>query len=524
MSCSKRFLPELTIEVTKYLQNDYSTLYSCILVNRFWCHLATPLLWENPFSIRTENYNFIEIYLQFSNDDFKTKLKEYNIINNSLSSKTLFNYPSFLKYLNIHKLIISVQEWYDAFNIKASKSENSVLDLDFKRLICISLFRIFIENEVNLYTLEIEIDFINNNCYYPCLNDILELILQNTNFIHNIRNLNFFIESIVDYSREFALTKYRILQIINLHQNLKKILLGHDNLHLYQELLSSEDLYNCSNTLNTIIFYCINFNYITNLNRIFDQLNGLKSVHIIDCLSLNNYFAQQIINLTKPFKLKSLSIREISESEIESLKLLIQKSCDYLENFGYGGSKYEIYDSLLEQQILGLIITCCKNIKFLNLIIDDNQQKIYQEFNLIENIKQNLNYLSITINNIECSSILLQNLGQTIPSKLEYLHLYLNWIRECDIEVFLKNSQDTFIKKLLIRSIYNQKDILPTIKKYLFKKRRVKYLAIDVIYNMYDKISFSLKDETKEFKLNDVIVQSYHSLVINKLNFIKEVY
>ncbi|CAB5198261.1 unnamed protein product [Rhizophagus irregularis] len=399
MSCSKRFLPELTIEVTKYLQNDYSTLYSCILVNRFWCHLATPLLWENPFSIRTENYNFIEIYLQFSNDDFKTKLKEYNIINNSLSSKTLFNYPSFLKYLNIHKLIISVQEWYDAFNIKASKSENSVLDLDFKRLICISLFRIFIENEVNLYTLEIEIDFINNNCYYPCLNDILELILQNTNFIHNIRNLNFFIESIVDYSREFALTKYRILQIINLHQNLKKILLGHDNLHLYQELLSSEDLYNY-----------------------------------------------------------------------------------------------------------------------------DNQQKIYQEFNLIENIKQNLNYLSITINNIECSSILLQNLGQTIPSKLEYLHLYLNWIRECDIEVFLKNSQDTFIKKLLIRSIYNQKDILPTIKKYLFKKRRVKYLAIDVIYNMYDKISFSLKDETKEFKLNDVIVQSYHSLVINKLNFIKEVY
>ncbi|RGB36612.1 hypothetical protein C1646_757918 [Rhizophagus diaphanus] len=520
---SKRFLPELTIEVTKYLQNDYSTLHSCILVNRFWCNLATPLLWENPFSIRTENYNFIEIYLQFLNDDFKTKLKEYNIIKNSLSSKTLFNYPSYLKYLNIHKLIISVQEWYDASNIKATKSENSVLD--FKGLICISLFKIFIENEVNLYTLEIELDNINNNFYYPCFDDILELILQNTNFIHNIRNLNFFIESIAYYNRnsdEFAsTTRHHILQIINLHQNLKKILLGHDNLYLCQELLSSEDLYNCSNTLNTIIFYCINFNTITNLNRIFDQLNGLKSVHIIDCLSLNSYFAQQIINLTKPFKLKSLVIREISESEIESLKLLIQKSCDYLENFGYGGSKVEIYNSLLEQQLLGLIITCCKNITFLNLIITNNQQKIYQVFNLIKNIRQNLNYLSITINNFECISILLQNLGQIIPSKLEYLHLYLDCIRECDIEVFLKNSQDTFIKKLLICSIYNQEDILPTIKKYIFKNRRVKYLAINVIYSMD---IFSLKDVTKEFKLNDVIVQSYHSLVIDGLNFIKEVY
>ena len=84
MTCSKLFsgdLPELTYEIIKYFQNDYSILHSCILVNRFWCRLTIPLLWENPFSIPTGNYNFIGIYLNNLNNDFKTKLIEYNIIN-----------------------------------------------------------------------------------------------------------------------------------------------------------------------------------------------------------------------------------------------------------------------------------------------------------------------------------------------------------------------------------------------------------------------------------------------------------
>jgi hypothetical protein len=96
--------------------------------------------------------------------------------------------------------------------------------------------------------------------------------------------------------------------------------------------------------------------------------------------------------------------------------------------------------------------------------------------------------------------------------------LYLYYIRGCDIEVFLKNSQDTFIKKLFICSIYNQENILlPSIKKISFKKRRLSIWLLMFFSSINDKELFSLKDETKEFKLNDVIVQSYHSLVIGSL-------
>ncbi|CAB5206077.1 unnamed protein product [Rhizophagus irregularis] len=121
------------------------------------------------------------------------------------------------------------------------------------------------------------------------------------------------------------------------------------------------------------------------------------------------------------------------------------------------------------EQLLELIMKHCKNIKFLDLNINVNQI-IYSALNLIENIKQNLNYLSIkTYYNKELSSFLLQKLGQIIPPKLEYLDLYLCNVKACDVEVFLKKSQDTFIKKLLIKV----QVILPFIKTYIMKKRRL---------------------------------------------------
>ncbi|PKC55442.1 hypothetical protein RhiirA1_542516 [Rhizophagus irregularis] len=87
---------------------------------------------------------------------------------------------------------------------------------------------------------------------------------------------------------------------------------------------------------------------------------------------------------------------------------------------------------------------------------------------------------------IECSSTILRNLGQILPLKLEYLNLALNIKYIDDFEIFLKNSQNTFIKKLLITNKEIDDDIhdyiLFYIKEYIMKKKRVKYLAIIMIY------------------------------------------
>src|SRR6266496_1672371 len=178
-------LPELIYEIIKYFHNDFSTLHSCILVNRLWCRLAIPLLWENPFSIPTKNYKFIEIYLDnLNDDDFKTKYK----IHNDLPSNTLFNYPSFIKCLDTFNIVSSISKWVKTRN---SDSCYHKYDTDyFKKLINRSLFKIFIENEVNLHTLDIDIDsyFDDDN-----FNDVFELILQNPSFIQSVKNLNLYL-------------------------------------------------------------------------------------------------------------------------------------------------------------------------------------------------------------------------------------------------------------------------------------------------------------------------------------------
>ncbi len=532
MSCSKVFsgdLPELIYKIIKYFQNDFSSLHSCILVNRLWCRLATPLLWEDPFSIPTKNFYFIEIYLHnLNDDDLKTKLDEYKINDDLLPSNTLFNYPSFIKYLNTWKVISSIESWISSTEVvgtlttekKPSSSyfiQDSNTNLyDFIRFINKLLFKIFIENKVSLYTLDIEI----LARYRDYCNDVLELILQNPNFVCNIKKLyiGYFSYSV----DENTLTKKYLSQIINLQKNLKKISFGRKIFPFYQSSLLSLKDSNCSNTLNTIMFYYVDFKNVINLNEVFEQLNVLESVHITFCFSLNAHIIQQFINLTKPFKLKSLLIGEIVQ--VEPYQLLLQKFGDYIENFGLGS-----YDQLLNENFFQLIIKYCRKIKylFLNLRGFRNQQIIYSALNLIENNKQNLNNLLINASdNFQYSSIILQNLGQTLPFKLEYLSLNLLHIKVSEFEVFLKNSQNTFIRKLLVYNGVGE-DILPHIRKYIMKKKRIDYLAIMNAFRISPCVIkgedlFFLKDKVKEFKLHNIRVQKYDDLYVTPYNFIKE--
>ncbi|RGB38864.1 hypothetical protein C1646_755190 [Rhizophagus diaphanus] len=506
-------LPELAYDIIKYFKNDFSTLHSCILVNRLWCRLAIPLLWENPFSIPTKNYNFIGIYLHNLNDDLKAQLNKYKIDDKLFPSNTLFNYPIFLKYLYTQKIISSIEEWSKDVGLKYSAKH------EFNRLIHLSLFKIFIENKVNIHTFDISY-YYHYNTY---IDDILELLLQYPDFFYNIRILK------LELLNSFSYTRNLILQMINLYQNLKQITLTYFSFPLYKSLLISRDFNQSSNTLNTIILSGLNFKGVTNLDKLFEKLNVLESVHIIYC-NLVTDFIQQIINLTKPFKLKSLFLCNNNELQIvESLQLLFQKCGDYLENFGLEVG----YSSFIseEQQLLELIIKYCKNIKFLDLTEIGNTQIIHSLLNLTENVKQNLNHLSISSvfnddypNTIEYSSIMLQNLGQLLPLKLEYLNLIFDIKYKNDFEIFLKNSQNTFIKKLLINNRVSKDNyihdfILSHIKKYIMKKKRIKYLAF-INYSNIDL--FSLKNEVKEFGLYNIKIQKYCDLVIDsKLKFVE---
>ena len=102
MTCSKLFsgdLPEISTYIIQNLHNDFNTLYSLTLVNRFWCRLAIPLLWKDPFSIKYKKdstFRLLGTYFLSLNEDDKSKFKELNLHEfDSNFQKPLFNYPSF---------------------------------------------------------------------------------------------------------------------------------------------------------------------------------------------------------------------------------------------------------------------------------------------------------------------------------------------------------------------------------------------------------------------------------------------
>ncbi|GBC33998.2 hypothetical protein GLOIN_2v1885716 [Rhizophagus irregularis DAOM 181602=DAOM 197198] len=126
-----------------------------------------------------------------------------------------------------------------------------------------------------------------------------------------------------------------------------------------------------------------------------------------------------------------------------------------------------------------------------------------------------------------CSSIILQNLGKSLSSKLEHLDLCLN-IKVRDFEEFLKSIQNTFIKKLSIysRGGDNILVLLPYLRHYIMKKKCVKYLAVisgESSYNRMDLLY--LKDEVEEFELYNIEVQNYCSnkMVEARGNFVLKI-
>ncbi|GES79124.1 hypothetical protein GLOIN_2v1774377 [Rhizophagus clarus] len=423
MTCSKLFsgdIPELTNEIIQYFRNDFSTLYSCILVNRLFCRIAIPILWEDPFSIPTVNYDFIQIYLHNLNEDDKKKLNQYGIDKKLIPSNTLFNYPSYIKCLNI-QIDYTIESWVASINnysMKYTCPSNST------RLIYKSLFKIFIENGADLHT------FIIAYVHHDYLNDAFELILQNPNFIYNIKNLK--IEGISDLPK----------------------------------------------------------------------INSILSLF------------------------------------------------DYLENLGF--RTFIINDQLDTNQLVKNILSDCTRINFFDFSYFFTPEYIYPAFDLIKNSGQYLNYLSIEFHffpnvDIRLSSIILKELGQILPLKLEYLKLSLA-INTYDFKIFLDNFQNVnFIKKLVIRNkiflnnpqnnfvekikklvnrnktkLIEQQDILSYIEKFIMKKKKVKYLAFrDDLIGLE---LYSLKDQVKKFESYNINVQKYDDLNINWYNYIEETY
>ncbi|GBB90530.1 hypothetical protein RclHR1_17500003 [Rhizophagus clarus] len=96
-----QLVPDVLLLIFAELQDDPSSLYSCLLVNRSWCHLAVRILWryfsreyQDPVS-----YKKVSLKRLFST----ILLKEPILLENGTklpSSKPLFNYLNFFTHIS----------------------------------------------------------------------------------------------------------------------------------------------------------------------------------------------------------------------------------------------------------------------------------------------------------------------------------------------------------------------------------------------------------------------------------------
>ena len=190
MTCSKLFsgdLPEISSEIIKNLRNDFNTLYSLALVNRFWCRLAVPLLWEDPFSIKYQenSTHFIDTYFLFLNDNDKNKVKE-NLLSYKFDSnlqQPLFNYPSLIKTLSFPRMRFHVTKWLNSkyINKRHCGLWKSHMSIKKCKDISIIFFKLFIENNASLNNL-----YIYTSTRIQLFCHICDKILDNPKFISEI--------------------------------------------------------------------------------------------------------------------------------------------------------------------------------------------------------------------------------------------------------------------------------------------------------------------------------------------------
>src|SRR6266542_384474 len=82
-------------EIFEYLEDDDDSLYSCLLVNRFWCKISVRILWRN-----IRNYNTLINCLPSESKEILYK----NEINFSTLKPPTFNYASFCKSLSVYEV------------------------------------------------------------------------------------------------------------------------------------------------------------------------------------------------------------------------------------------------------------------------------------------------------------------------------------------------------------------------------------------------------------------------------------
>ncbi|RIA84044.1 hypothetical protein C1645_832871 [Glomus cerebriforme] len=175
----QQLLPECLENILSNL-SETKDLYSCLLVNRFWCTVVVPYLWKYPFNIAGESKErcnmIIRTYLSCVSEDSRKKLLNAGINMSEYPCKPLFDYISYLQDLIIDQNTFDVVPLiFRLKNIKISSQHEIQQKLQImsandewifksqKQLVEQELAKVLLKGCTKLHSLEIyQCDFLSN--------------------------------------------------------------------------------------------------------------------------------------------------------------------------------------------------------------------------------------------------------------------------------------------------------------------------------------------------------------------------
>ncbi|RIB23321.1 hypothetical protein C2G38_2242768 [Gigaspora rosea] len=382
---SIEILQEILLNVTK--PGDQ---FICLLVNRQWCRIVVPILWQAPNPGFKKSKFLVRTYLLCLSQDMKRFLKANNIPVPPAPRRCLpaFDYPYFLRKVT-DKFISGLTE---AWLFKKWSVEKGKATLHLNRI----LHELFFSRAQRINSLTFDDDAIwpfNSDQPLSCLKYLTFLKISISN--HSDHNPVPFLNSLlisscsrikmieIDIDSKFHDYNDSIVQLIKSQRELEKISLNRCH-QILKPLIQS--LKSCTNSsLKSLRFNRVNFE---SFKEIFsdDFINSLKSIELHNSLRLDNKYFKNFIckthnlsqfefcdyNSIDPFvldiiinlltlnnNLKCLVLR--FSGEYSELVGSIIKHCPKLE--------YLELPQIRKCDVLS-ILSSCLHLKYFNFIID----------------------------------------------------------------------------------------------------------------------------------------------------------
>src|SRR2546423_284272 len=132
-----KLLTEILQQIFRELLKDSRDGFSALMVNRKWCKIIIPIMWENPYLIahRFNHYKVIRTLLSTLDNDSRSLLIDNGIDLSSSPPGAVFDYAFFVRditydyiYKGVKNYIFSEYE-DEAFDIKVDSNDETK---DFK--------------------------------------------------------------------------------------------------------------------------------------------------------------------------------------------------------------------------------------------------------------------------------------------------------------------------------------------------------------------------------------------------------